>query len=60
MVVDEAGQNRPHARSARVATMRKYGVLPIKLALEAENEHLAREVCEVTVSMCVLIAIYSS
>ena len=29
--------------------MRKYAVLPIKLALEAVNEHLAAEVCRVTV-----------
>ena len=37
-------------KSARVATARKYGVLPIKLALEALNEHLAAEVCRVTVA----------
>ena len=28
-----------------------YGVLSIKLALEAQNEHLAAEVCQDTVSM---------
>ena len=33
----------------RVATVRKYYVLSIKLALEAQNEHLAAEVCRVTV-----------
>ena len=37
-------------KSARVATARKYGVLLIKLALEALNEHLAAEVCRVTVA----------
>ena len=50
MVVDEAGQNAHPQKSARVATVRMYGVLSIKLALEAQNEHLAREVCRVTVS----------
>ena len=50
MVIDEAGSNAPPPKSASVATMRKYSVLPIKLALEAENEHLAAEVCGVTVS----------
>ena len=33
--------------SARVVAVRKYSVLSIKLALEAQNEHLAAEVCEV-------------
>ena len=49
MVNDEAGSNAQPPKSARVATVRKYGVLPIKVALEAQNEHLAAEVCEVTV-----------
>ena len=45
------GRAEPGAppKSARVATVRKYSVLPIKLALEAQNEHLAAEVCRVTV-----------
>ena len=43
------GSIPPPPKSARVATVRKYGVLPIKLALEAQNEHLAAEVCRVTV-----------
>ena len=50
MVVDEAGQNGHPSKSARVATVRKYCVLPVKLALEAQNEHLAVEVCGVTVA----------
>ena len=37
------------SKSARVATVRKYAVLPIKLAFEAQNEHFAADVCEVTV-----------
>ena len=49
-VFAQSGPNGPPPKSARVATVRKYGVLPIKLALEAQNEHLAAEVCRVTVS----------
>ena len=50
MVIHLPGYLAEHLQSARVATVRKYGVLSIKLALEAQNEHLAREVCRVTVS----------
>ena len=48
-VFAQSGRNARPSKSASVATVRKYGVLPIKLALEAQNEHLAAEVCEVTV-----------
>ena len=48
-VFAQSGRNARPPKSAIVATMRKYGVLPIKLALEAQHEHLAAEVCEVTV-----------
>ena len=49
MVVDEPCPIAPPPKSARGATVRKYAVLSIKHALEGVNEHLAAEVCWVTV-----------